>query len=133
MSLPQPPENLKLHWYKYSNTVGKTVWLTLKEKLTGRGRYFSAVRLGDADADRLIENMKADPEGYPALEDQNQSEEYQKWLVERYLEQPFRKQTNDKIEAAEIEARVKEIQENKKKIASSLNKPKQDNVQPQQK
>jgi murein DD-endopeptidase MepM/ murein hydrolase activator NlpD len=133
MSLPQPPENLKLHWYKYSNTVGKTVWLTLKEKLTGRGRYFSAVRLGDADADRLIENMKADPEGYPALEDENQSEEYQKWLVERYLEQPFRKQTNDKIEAAEIEARVKEIQENKKKIASSLNKPKQDNVQPQQK
>ena len=119
MSL-KPSANLKLHWYKYSNTVGKTVWFTLKEKLTGRGRYFSAVNLGDADADILIENIKADPEGYPALEDEGQYEEYQKWLVERYLEQPFREKVNKKIEERQIESRLKEIQEQRKQKAQSF-------------
>ena len=145
MSLPQPPAGIldpKQPWYG-GKVSGKT-WEVLKARLTGGKTsdgtgYSSSVYLTAADADRLIENLKKDPRGYPQVNQTGGAggyenlETYQKWLVEEYLEKPFRKQTNDKIEAAEIEARVKEIQENKKKIASSLNKPKQDNVQPQQK
>jgi murein DD-endopeptidase MepM/ murein hydrolase activator NlpD len=145
MSLPQPPEGVldpKIPWY--TAKVGERTWKLLKARLTGRKmddgtHYSSFVNLTEADANRLIENLKKDPRGYPQFNNTGGAKEYenlqkyQEWLVEEYLEKPFRKQTNDKIEAAEVEARVKEIQENKKKIASSLNKPKQNDIQPQQK
>lgn len=145
MSLPQPPAGIldpKIPWY--TAKVGERTWKLLKARLTGRKmddgtQYSSFVNLTEADANRLIENLKKDPRGYPQFNNTGGAKEYenlqkyQEWLVEEYLEKPFRKQTNDKIEAAEVEARVKEIQENKKKIASSLNKPKQNDIQPQQK
>ena len=34
---------------------------------------------------------------------------YQEWLIERYLEVPFREQTNEKIRQAEVRTKVKEI------------------------
>jgi predicted chitinase len=112
-NLPQPPEGVldsKNPWYNAE--VGQKTWTTLKDKLTGRkasdGRqYISTVNLSEADADRLIENLKKDPRGYPQFDNYSDKfdenyEKYQKWLVDEYLEKPFRKQTDKKIEEAEI-------------------------------
>jgi len=114
-NLPQPPEGVldsKNPWYNAK--VSQRTWIILKDKLTGRktsdgGQYMSTVNLGDADADSLIENLKKDPRGYPQFDDYvsgakfyENYEKYQKWLVDEYLEKPFRKQTDKKIEEAEI-------------------------------
>jgi hypothetical protein len=114
-NLPQPPEGVldsKNPWYNAK--VSQRTWIILKDKLTGRktsdgGQYMSTVNLGDADADRLIENLKKDPRGYPQFDDYvsgakfyENYEKYQKWLVDEYLEKPFRKQIDKKIEEAEI-------------------------------
>lgn len=146
LDLPQPPEGV-LHptmpWSRIN--PNSRLWLILKSKLTGRRQgdesYTSYVNLSDADADRLIENIKKDPRGYPSLDQESgtpvewmeRQRIYQEWLVEEYLEKPFRKKVDQKIEEAEIERRVNEIQEKKKEIADTLNNKPQPEVQPQDK
>jgi murein DD-endopeptidase MepM/ murein hydrolase activator NlpD/biotin carboxyl carrier protein len=126
--LPQPPEGVldpKIPWSRIN--PNSRLWLVLKSKLTGRRQgdefYSSYVNLSDADADKLIANMKKDPRGYPSLDQTSgtpvqwmeRQRLYQEWLVEAYLENPFREDVNKKIEAAEQERRLLEIQEQRKK------------------
>ena len=128
-NLPQPPEGVlhpTLPWSRIN--PNSRLWLVLKSKLTGRRQgdefYSSYVNLSDADADRLIANMKKDPRGYPSLDQESgtplqwmeRQEKYQRWLVEVYLENPFREEVNKKIEERQIESRLEEIQKTKKEI-----------------
>ena len=128
MNLPQPPEGIldpKIPWSRIN--PNSRLWIILKARLTGRPtegeNYSSYVNISEADADRLIANMKKDPRGYPSLDQESgnpvqwmeRQKKYQEWLVEDYLENPFREQTDKKIEEAAIEARINEIQEQRKK------------------
>jgi len=112
---PQQP------WYK--GKIGDNTWTRLKWKLIGGQSpldgttYSSFVRLSEADADTLISNLKKEPRGYPQLNQTGAQagyenlEAYQKWLVDEYLEKPFREQTNRKIQEAEDEARLRELRD----------------------
>lgn len=129
MNLPQPPEGVLDPKHPWHLPMPKSpgLWGTLKARLTGRpseyGHYSSNVNISEAEADTLIANMKKDPRGYPQMDQTSgnplqwleRQEKYQKWLVESYLENPFREEVNKKIEEAEIEARLNEIQEQKKR------------------
>ena len=127
LDLPQPPEGIldpQLPW-SYVRPQSP-LWIILKARLTGRpteqGHYHSYVNISEADADRLIENLKKDPRGYPSVDQTSgnpnqwmeREQKYEKWLVEAYLENPFREEVNQKIEDAEIERRINEIQEQRK-------------------
>ena len=128
MSLPQPPEGVldpKQPWYNAK--VGEKTWIILKAKLTGGEAfgtgYSSVVNLTNADADKLIANLKKDPRGYPQMNEGGGGRDtydniiaYQKWLEEEYLEKPFRKQVDAKIEEAAIESRMKEIEAERKTL-----------------
>jgi hypothetical protein len=120
---PQQP------WWPTAN-MRDSSWEILKAKLTGRRmpdgtQYETWVRLSDGDADRLIANIKKYGK-YPQvnLKDRYGGYEnlpaYQKWLVEEFLEKPFRDETNKKIEDAQQEARIeelrKEAEKNKQKV-----------------
>lgn len=138
MNLPQPPEGVldpKIPWY--SAKVGERTWMLLKARLTGRKmddgtQYSSFVNLSEADADRLIENLKKDPRGYPQFNNTGGAKEYenlqkyQEWLVEEYLEKPFREETNKKIEDAEIERTIQQRKEAKKNEPKKEEEPKQE-------
>jgi hypothetical protein len=99
---PQQP------WYPTAN-MKEALWSRLKAKLTGGEdvsgtTHASFVNLTNAEADRLIENIKKYGK-YPqfnqvggAAEYEN-LETYQKWLVEEFLEKPFRQQVDEKIDA----------------------------------
>jgi murein DD-endopeptidase MepM/ murein hydrolase activator NlpD len=128
MNIQQPPEgilDLQQPWWP-ADRVGEVTWLRLKGKLTGRRvegiseNFTSYVKLGDADADRLIENIKKYGQ-YPTVNQNDKyggaynNEAYQQWLVEEFLEKPFREETDNKIEEAAIERRLNEIQEERKK------------------
>ena len=88
-NLPQPPAgvlNPKMPWGNPHDP--EKVWSQFKDQLTGAGTY-STVNLGDADSDRLIENLKKDPRGFPICNYSTNSavfieryEKYQKWLVD---------------------------------------------------
>ena len=79
-------------WYSH-NLVGTRSFNDLKASLTGKkqpgvSQTTSYVKLSDEEADKIIENIKGDPEGFPLFDEENapdKREEYQKWLVERYL------------------------------------------------
>lgn len=128
MALPQPPEGVldpKQPWYNAK--VGEKTWIILKAKLTGGEAfgtgYSSVVNLTNADADKLIANLKKDPRGYPQMNEGGGGRDtydniiaYQKWLEEEYLEKPFRKQVDDKMEEAAIASRLKEIDEERKTL-----------------
>ena len=127
MSLPQPPEGIldpKQPWYP--GKVGEKTWVILKAKLTGGEAfgtgYSSTVNLTSADADKLIENLKKDPRGYPQMDNGGGGRDfydnltaYQEWLREDYLEKPFNKERDAKIEEAAIESRMKEIDAERQK------------------
>ena len=131
MNISPPPSGIldpQQPWY--NGKVGEITWNILKLKLTGgRGtdgtQYSSFVNLSNADADRLISNIKKYGK-YPQVNQRGGAggyenlETYQKWLVEEFLEKPFQKQTNQKIEDASIESRLKEIQEQRKQKAQSF-------------
>jgi murein DD-endopeptidase MepM/ murein hydrolase activator NlpD len=135
--LPQPPEGVldpQIPWSRIN--PNSRLWVTLKARLTGRptdGEHYSSyVNISEADADRLIANMKKDPRGYPSLDQaggnpvqwmENQRL-YQEWLVEAYLEDPFREEVDKKIEEAAVESRVREIQEERKKRKEEAEKKK---------
>ena len=78
--------------------------------------------IGSHLADRLIENLKKDPRGYPQFNNiggakqYENLQKYQEWLVEEYLEKPFRKQVDNKIEEAAIESRMEEIASERKTL-----------------
>ena len=110
MNLPQPPEGIldpKIPWSRIN--PNSRLWIILKARLTGRPtegeNYSSYVNISEADADRLIANMKKDPRGYPSLDQESgnpvqwmeRQRLYQEWLVEAYLETPFREQTNKRL------------------------------------
>ena len=136
MNVASPPEGILDPQQPYwpANKVGEITWLRLKGKLTGRRveglseNFTSYVKLGDADADRLIANIKKWGK-YPTVNQNDKyggaynNEAYQKWLVEEFLEKPFQQQTNQKIEDAAIESRLQEIRnerEEKKQKAQSF-------------
>ena len=117
----QPPEGIldpQQPWWPTKN-IGEVTWRRLKAKLTGRKdeygtQYSSFVNLAEADADRLIENIKKYGQ-YPQVNQNGKDggysnlETYQKWLVEEFLEKPFREEVDRKIDEREVERRVQEI------------------------
>ena len=94
----------------YTAKVGARTWDILKAKLTGGTDsggtgYASTVNLSDADADKLIENMKKDPRGYPQFDDggggmnfYENYEKYQAWLVKSYLGKPVEQEEEEELE-----------------------------------
>lgn len=119
MSLPQPPEGILDQSVTYNGLVGWTqipkspgLWGALKARLTGKeneyGNYSSYVNISEADADKIIENMKKDPRGYPLMDQTSGSpvdwmdrqRRYQEWLVEAYLD--FNPSSEDNSEVALI-------------------------------
>jgi murein DD-endopeptidase MepM/ murein hydrolase activator NlpD len=133
LDLPQPPEGILDPQIPWSYVRPQSpLWNTLKARLTGRptnGEHYSSyVNLTEADADRLIENLKKDPRGYPSLDQESgtpvqwmeRQQKYQEWLVEEYLEKPFRKKVDAKIEEAEIDRLVNQRRESKVKPATPL-------------
>ena len=109
---PQQP------WWPTAN-MRDSSWDILKAKLTGRRmpdgtQYETWVHLTSGDADRLIANIKKYGK-YPQVNQtggQGGYEHllaYQNWLVEEFLEKPFRDETNAKIEEAEQAARIEEL------------------------
>jgi len=122
MNPAQPPEGIldpeKPYWS--ADRVGEATWLRLKGNLTGRRveglseNFTSYVKLGDADADKLIENLKKWGK-YPQLNQTDKSggaynaEAYQKWLVEEFLEKPFREQVDQKIEDRQAARAIADI------------------------
>lgn len=136
MNPAQPPEGILDPQQPYwpANKVGEITWLRLKGKLTGRRveglseNFSSYVKLGDADADRLIANIKKWGK-YPTVNQNDKyggalnNEAYQKWLVEEFLEKPFREETDKKIEEAQTESRINEIRDKAKKDKESVPLP----------
>jgi hypothetical protein len=132
-NLPQPPEGILDPQKPWHLPMPKrpALWGTLKARLTGRpneyGNYSSYVNISEAEADTLIANMKKDPRGYPQLDQTSgtpsqwmeRQKLYQEWLVESYLENPFREQVDKKIEDAAIERRLQEIQEEREKAKAN--------------
>ena len=109
---PQQP------WWPTANMRDRS-WDILKAKLTGQRmpdgtQYETWVHLTSSDADRLIANIKKYGK-YPQVNQtggQGGYENllaYQNWLVEEFLEKPFRDETNAKIEEAEQAARIEEL------------------------
>lgn len=129
MNPAQPPEGILDPQQPYwpADKVGEVTWLRLKGKLTGRRveglseNFTSYVKLGDADADRLIANIKKYGK-YPQVNQNDKyggaynNEAYQKWLVEEFLEKPFREQVDQKIEDRQAARRIADIL-NKKQAA----------------
>lgn len=129
MNPAQPPEGILDPQQPYwpADRVGEVTWLRLKGKLTGRRveglseNFTSYVKLGDADADRLIANIKKWGK-YPQVNQNDKyggaynNEAYQKWLVEEFLEKPFREQVDQKIEDRQAARRIADIL-NKKQAA----------------
>lgn len=107
-----PPSGI-VKWFNH-NLVGPRSLATLKGQLTGvkqpgGSSAISYVRLSDKEADELIENIKKDPEGFPIFDEDNapdKREEYQKWIVARYLT----KAREDGFESRKKEG-VKELEE----------------------
>lgn len=130
---PQPPQGIldPNRPFVPINRVSEVTWLRLKGELTGRRveglneNFTSYVKLGDADADRLIQNIKKTGH-YPQLNRTDKTggavfkEEYQEWLVEAYLENVFREEVNKKIEEAELQRRLEEIQALKEEKNKSI-------------
>ena len=86
-----PPQGV-VQWYSH-NLVGPRTFASLKWMLTGKKQtggspQTSYVKLSDKEANEVIENIKKDPEGFPGFDEENapdKGEEYQKWIVARYL------------------------------------------------
>lgn len=125
MNLSAPPTGIldpQQPWYSVDR-VGEKTWIILKAKLTGGEAfgtgYSSYANLTNADADKLIANIKKYGK-YPQVNQTGGAggyenlEKYYEWLVEEFLEKPFRKETDAKIEERALESRMKEIDEQRK-------------------
>lgn len=138
MNPAKPPEGIldpKQPWWP-TNNIGDSVWRRLKLKLTGRKdtdgtQYSSFVNISDDDADRLIQNIKKYGR-YPQVNQNGKDggysnlETYQKWLVEEFLEKPFRQQVDEEIQDAEINRLREQAQKDKESIP--LSRPKSESV-----
>ena len=82
---PQQP------WFK--GKISSGLAQELHERLTGNGRYDSSVNLSTQDADKLIDNLRKDPRGYPQVDKAGGNmvkwgdnlRAYHAWLVAEYL------------------------------------------------
>ena len=108
--------------YWPADKVSERTWWNFRAKLTGKKypelqgvAYTTYVSVTDGDVDKIIANLKKWGK-YPQV---NQNDKYggalnlkayYNWLVEEFLEKPFREQTDKKIEEAAIQSRLKEIQ-----------------------
>jgi len=126
MNRTEPPKGTldpQQPWYKGgSQNLSANFWDRFKAKLTGGTdaggtSYFSMVKVTSAEADKIIANMKKDPRGYPQMDQGNPNAlyDYQNWIVEEYLEAPFREEVNDKIEQAALNSQWKQLAEKRKK------------------
>ena len=126
MNRTEPPKGTldpQQPWYKGgSQNLSANFWDRFKAKLTGGTdaggtSYFSMVKVTSAEADKIIANMKKDPRGYPQMDQGNPNAlyDYQNWIVEEYLEGPFREEVNDKIEQAALNSQWKQLAEKRKK------------------
>lgn len=126
MNRTEPPKGTldpQQPWYKGGGqNLSAAFWDRFKAKLTGGTdasgtSYFSMVKITSADADKIIANMKKDPRGYPQMDQGNPNAlyDYQNWIVEEYLEGPFREEVNDKIEQAALNNQWKQLAEKRKK------------------
>ena len=87
-----PPSGI-VQWF--NTPIGERGWNTFRAQLTGKdypgtSRKTSYVKLSDKEAEEVIENIKKDSEGIPLFDEANspdKAEEYQRWLVARYLTQ----------------------------------------------
>jgi hypothetical protein len=136
----QPPEGIldpQQPWWPTKN-IGERLWMQFKAKLTGNKmpdgmQYSSFVKVSEADADRIVENIKKYGQ-YPQVNQSGKDggysnlETYQKWVVEEFLEKPFREQVNEKIDQAMVKKKVKEIVEIDKEtedVAPAVEEPAQ--------
>ena len=128
MNRTEPPKGTldpQQPWYKGGGqNLSAAFWDRFKAKLTGGTdasgtSYFSMVKVTSADADKIIANMKKDPRGYPQMDQGNPNAlyDYQNWIVEEYLEGPFREEVNDKIEQAALNNQWKQLAEKRKQQA----------------
>lgn len=123
----QPPAGIldpQQPWWPAKN-ISERLWLQFKAKLTGNkmpggGQYSSFVRITEADADRIVENIKKYGR-YPQVNQGGKDggysnlQTYQEWLVEEFLEKPFQENIDNKINDAQVERRLEEIKENRAK------------------
>lgn len=104
----------------YPGKISDAQWDRLRAKLlggtdAGGTSYSRIVSVTESEADTIIENMKKDPKGYPQMHTPGGAEQYKvlegyfNFLVDEYLEKPFRKQVNAKIEEEERKAKLKEL------------------------
>lgn len=104
----------------WTGKIGDAQWDRLKAKLlggtdAGGTSYSKIVSVTESEADTIIENMKKDPKGYPQMHTPGGAEQYKmmegyfNFLVDEYLEKPFRKQVNAKIEEEERKTKLKEL------------------------
>jgi len=85
-----PPSGI-VKWF--NTPLGERGWNSFRAQLTGKdypgtSRKTSYVKLSDKEAEEVISNIKKDPEGIPLFDEANapdKAEEYQRWLVARYL------------------------------------------------
>jgi len=107
-----PPSGI-VKWY--NTPLGERGWNSFRAQLTGKdypgaSRKTSYVKLSDEEADEVISNIKKDSEGIPLFDEANapdKAEEYQKWLVARYLtksrEEGFEERKTEGLEELEDE------------------------------
>ena len=104
----------------YPGKISDAQWDRLRAKLlggtdAGGTSYSRIVSVTESEADTIIENMKKDPKGYPQMHTPGGAEQYKvlegyfNFLVDEYLEKPFRKQVNAKIEEEERKTKLKEL------------------------
>lgn len=97
----KPPAGI-VKWY--NTPLGERGWNSFRAQLTGKdypgtSRKTSYVKLSDKEADEVVSNIKKDPEGIPLFDEANapdKAEEYQKWLVARYLTKPREEEFKNK-------------------------------------
>lgn len=134
----KPPEGILFPSQPWdpADRIRPQVWERFRAKMTGDrtsdgGSFTTYIRLSGADADRVIENIKAFGL-FPNLNTGGKyggaenAEKYWEWIQEEFLEKPFREQTNEKIEEAEIESRLSEISGEKKRKKEEEEKKKEE-------
>jgi hypothetical protein len=88
--------------------LARGLGILLESILTGKdypgtSRKTSYVKLSDKEAEEVIENIKKDPKGVPFFDEANapdKAEEYQRWLVARYLTKAREDAFNDTQKAS---------------------------------
>jgi len=117
----KPPEGILFPSQPWdpADRIRPQTWERFRAKMTGDvtsdgGSFTTYIRLSGAEADRVIENIKAFGL-YPNLNTGGKyggaenAEKYWEWIREEFLEKPFRENVDAKIEEAAINSRMEEI------------------------